>query len=123
MIFTKLHVFLDLTRYSKKKSSLILKCFAGNCWKIDGKVESAAVKCAAWNQAMNKMLAVLLCDFLALFSSGDVNVEWMEDDAAVIPALSATREADGSAEEQPESTKSAIAFDIALNWWNVGVLL
>ncbi|KAK2546809.1 hypothetical protein P5673_033535 [Acropora cervicornis] len=33
--------------------------------------------------------------------------------------LSATREADGSAEEQPESTKSAmIAFDIALNWWN-----
>ena len=31
--------------------------------------------------------------------------------------------ADGSAEEQSESTKSAIAFDIALNWWNVGVLL
>ena len=30
-IFTKLNVFLDLTTYSKKKSSLILKCFAGNC--------------------------------------------------------------------------------------------
>ena len=45
------------------------------------------------------------------------------DDVAVIPVLSATREADGSAEEQPESTKSAIAIDIALNWWNVVVLL
>ena len=51
-----------------------------------------------------------------LFSSGDANVEWMEDNAAVIPVLSATRDADGSAEEQPESTKSAIALDIALNW-------
>ena len=39
----------------------------------------------------------------------------MEDDAAFIPVLSSTREADGSAEEQSESTKSAIAFDIALN--------
>ena len=29
-------------------------------------------------------------DFLALFSSGDANVEWMEDEAAVIPVLSAT---------------------------------
>ena len=58
-----------------------------------------------------------------LFSSGDANVEWMEDDAAVIPVLSATREADGSAEEQSECTRSAIAFDNALNWWNVGVLL
>ena len=45
------------------------------------------------------------------------------DDVAVIPVLSATREADGSAEEQPESTKSAIPIDIALNWWNVVVLL
>ena len=62
-------------------------------------------------------------DFLALFSSGDANVEWMDDDTAVIPVLSATREADGSADEQSESMKSAIAFDIALNWWNVGVLL
>ena len=62
-------------------------------------------------------------EFLALFSPGDANVKWLEDDAAVIPVLSATREADGSAEEQSESTKSAIAFDIALNWWNVGVLL
>ena len=50
-----------------------------------------------------------------MFSSGDANDEWMEDDQAVIPVLSATREADGSAEEQSESTKSAIAFDIALN--------
>ena len=57
-----------------------------------------------------------------MFSSGDANVEWMEDDASVIPVLSATREADGSVKEQPESTKSAIAFDFALNWWNVGVL-
>ena len=73
---------------------------------------------------MNKMLAVILTDFLALVSSGDANVEWVEDGEAIIPVLSATREADGSAEEQPESTKSAIAFDIALNWWkwNVGVL-
>ena len=62
-------------------------------------------------------------DFLSLLSSGDAHVEWIEDDTAFIPVLSATREADGSAEEQPESTKSAIAFDIALNWWNVGVLL
>ena len=46
-----------------------------------------------------------------------------EDKANVIPVRSATRVADGSAEEQPESTKSAIALDIALNWWNVGVLL
>ena len=68
-------------------------------------------------------VTVELTDFLALFSSGDVNVEWMEDDAAVILVLSATREADGFAEEQPGSTKSAIAFDIDLNWWNVGVLL
>ena len=59
-----------------------------------------------------------------MLSSGDADVEWIEDDAAFIPVLSATREADGSAEEQPEFTKSAmIAFDIALNWWNVGVLL
>lgn len=58
-----------------------------------------------------------------MFSSADANFEWMEDDEAVIPVLSATREADGSAEEQPESTKSAIAFDIALNWWKVVVLL
>ena len=47
--------------------------------------------------------------------------EWMKDDEVIIPVLSATREADGSAEE--ESTRSAIAFDIALNWWNVGLLL
>ena len=56
-------------------------------------------------------------------TSGDANDEWMGDDEAVIPVLSVTREADGSAEEQPESTKSAIAFDIALNWQNVGLLL
>ena len=58
-----------------------------------------------------------------MFSSGDANVEWMDDDTAVIAVLSVTRKADGSVEEQSESTKSAIAFDIALNWWNVGVLL
>ena len=58
-----------------------------------------------------------------MLSSGEAKVEWIEDDAAFIPVLSASREADGSAEEQPESTKSAIAFDMALNWWNVGVLL
>ena len=54
-------------------------------------------------------------DFIALFSSGDANVEWMEDEAAIFPVLSAIRAADGSAEEHPESTKSAIAFDISLN--------
>ena len=58
-----------------------------------------------------------------MFSSRDANDEWMEDDEAIIPDLAATREADGSAEEEPESTKSTIAFDIALNWWNVGLLL
>ena len=58
-----------------------------------------------------------------MLSSGDANDEWMEDDEAIIPVLSATREADGSAEEEPGSTKSAIAFDIALNWQNVGLLL
>ena len=47
----------------------------------------------------------------------------MKDDEAIIPVLSATREADGSVEEEPESTKSAIAFDIAMNWQNVGLLL
>ena len=36
----------------------------------------------------------LRTDFLALFSSEDANFEWMEDDEAVIPVLSATREAD-----------------------------
>ena len=46
-----------------------------------------------------------------MLSSGDADVEWIEDDADFIPVLSATREADGSAEEQPESTKS---FDIEL---------
>ena len=58
-----------------------------------------------------------------MLSSGDADVEWIEDDAAFIPVLSATREADGSTEEQPQSTKSEIAFDLALDWWNVGVLL
>ena len=54
-------MILDLTRYSKKKCSLIFNILLGTAaLKIDGKVESAAVKCAAWNQAMNKMLAVLL---------------------------------------------------------------
>ena len=48
-------------------------------WRIDCKVESVALKCAPWNQAMNKMLAVILTDFLALVSSGDANVEWVED--------------------------------------------
>ena len=54
MIFTNYMFFLDLTRYSKKKSSLILKSvlLGTAAWKIDGKVESAAVKCAAWNQAI-----------------------------------------------------------------------
>ena len=47
----------------------------------------------------------------------------MEDDVAVIPVLSTTREAGGSAKEQPECAKSAIMFDIALNLWNVGVVL
>ena len=60
-------------------------------------------------------------DFLALFSFRDANVEWMEDDSAVIPVLSAKRKANESAKEQPESTKSAFTFDIGLNWWNVGV--
>ena len=58
-----------------------------------------------------------------MLSSGDADIEWIEDDAAFIPMLLATREADESADEHPESTKSGIAFDIALNWWNVGVLL
>ena len=58
-----------------------------------------------------------------MFLFGDANDEWMKDDEAIIPVLSATREADGSAEEEPESTKSAIAFEIALNWQNVGLLL
>ena len=47
-----------------------------------------------------------------MFSSGDATVEWMEDDAAVVRVLSATRDAVGSAEEEPESTKSAIVFDM-----------
>ena len=51
-----------------------------------------------------------------MFSSGDAIVEWMEDDAAVVRVLSATRDAVGIAEEEPESTKSVIAFNMALNW-------
>ena len=44
----------------------------------------------------------------------------MEDDVTVIPVLSTTREAGGSAKEQPECTKSAMMFDSALNLWNRG---
>ena len=64
MIFTKLpvHVCLDLTLFiqRKRKSPVqVLNVLLRTAvWEIDGKVESAAVKCAAWNQAMNKMLAV-----------------------------------------------------------------
>ena len=51
--------FLDLTRYSKEKSSLKLNVLLGTAaWKIDGKVESAAVKCAAWNQAIMTLNAL-----------------------------------------------------------------
>ena len=47
----------------------------------------------------------------------------MEDGTAAFPVPLATRTADGSEEEQPESRKSAITFDIALNCRNVGLLL
>jgi len=75
-------------------------------WEIYGKIERANVKCPAWNQATGKILVVLLCllKFTSLLICGGASIERAEDDTA-----------DGSPEERPESTESAMTFESALN--------
>ena len=61
---------------------------------------NAAVKFDARDQAINKMLTVLLgLLYFNCFASTNANSEWLKDDRAVFPVFSATREAYRSVEE------------------------